>query len=149
MADDDMAASLPALVLAVSAGLVEQIHAGVTARGFGDVRPAHGFAFVRLTPHGATVSELAVHLGVTRQAASQLVEELERKGYVRRRPHPDDARARLVVLTDRGVACTRAADAAAADAIQPWVATLGAARVRQLRDDLARLAPPGRLRPTW
>ncbi|MGH3713121.1 MAG: MarR family winged helix-turn-helix transcriptional regulator [Micromonosporaceae bacterium] len=146
---DDVAASLPALVLGLSGALVDAIHSGVVARGFDDVRPAHGFAFARLSGAGATVSELAGHLGVTRQAASQLVEELVAKGYVRRQPHPADARARLVVLTDRGVACTRAADAAAAEAIQPWVATLGASRVKALRDDLARIAPGGRLRPTW
>ncbi|BFO20230.1 hypothetical protein SHKM778_66180 [Streptomyces sp. KM77-8] len=40
----------------------------------------HGFAFTRLAPGGATVTDLAVHLGVTKQAASQLVDDLVRKG---------------------------------------------------------------------
>lgn len=146
---DDEAQNLTALVLAAGNALVEGIHTGVVARGFADLRPAHGFAFVRLTPSGATVSELAAHLGVTRQAASQLVDELAAKGYVERRPHPDDGRAWLVLLTERGWACTRAAEQAAAETIRAWADAVGEDRLRALRDDLARIAPGGRLRPTW
>jgi DNA-binding MarR family transcriptional regulator len=146
---DDYTRALPYLMLAAGHGLLEAIDAGVTARGFDDVRPAHGFAFARLAPHGATVGELAEHLGVSKQAASQLVDELVGKGYVSRRPHPSDARARLVVLTERGWECTRAADAAAADAARRWVTVLGAERVRELAADLARIAPAGPVRPIW
>jgi DNA-binding MarR family transcriptional regulator len=146
---DDEAQELTVLVLAAGNALVDGIHDGVVARGFADLRPAHGFAFTRLAPSGATVSELAVHLGMTRQAAGQLVDELEAKGYVARRPHPDDGRARLVVLTDRGWACTRAAEQAATETIKIWADALGEERLRALRDDLAKVAPAGRLRPTW
>jgi DNA-binding MarR family transcriptional regulator len=147
--NNDDALALPALLLAASSALVDGIHAGTTARGFDDLRPAHGFAFARLAPAGATVSELAEHLGVTRQAASQLVDELIDKGYVERRPHPSDRRARLIVLTERGWACTRAADEAAAETIRPWAALLGEERLHALRNDLALIARPGHLRPTW
>ncbi|MFI9101687.1 MarR family winged helix-turn-helix transcriptional regulator [Streptomyces fildesensis] len=143
------AMSLTATLLAAAGGLTAVIHDGVVARGFDDLRPAHGFAFARLAPAGATAADLAEHLGVSRQAASQMVEELVGKGYVERRPHPDDARARLVVLTDRGWACTRAAEEAAADAVRPWAALLGERRLQALRDDLARLAPGGPIRPNW
>jgi DNA-binding MarR family transcriptional regulator len=143
------ARTLPAMLLSLSGALVAGIHVGVAAAGFDDIRPAHGFAFVRLAPAGATVGELAEHLGVTKQAASQLVEELVSKGYVVRRPHPDDARARLIVLTDRGWACTRAADEAAAHTIEPWIAALGSERFHALCIDLARITPAGLIRPTW
>jgi DNA-binding MarR family transcriptional regulator len=146
---DAEAQELTALVLAAGNALVDGIQAGVVARGFADVRPAHGFAFARLAPAGATVSELALHLGMTRQAAGQLVDDLEAKGYLQRRPHPDDGRARLVVLTDRGWACTRAAEQAAAETIKIWADALGENRLRALRDDLIRVAPAGPLRPTW
>ena len=85
----------------------------------------------------------------TRQAAAQLVDELIAKGYVQRGRHPDDARARLITLTERGWACTRAADAATADAVRPWAAILGEQRLRALQDDLLRIAPHGPVRPTW
>ncbi len=140
---------LPVLLLGAATALVDGINAGVRARGFTDLRPAHGFAFVRLTPDGATVNELADHLGVTKQAASQMVDDLVQKGYVDRRTHPVDARARLIVLTDKGWACTRAADAAAEETLRPWAAAIGPQRLAALRADLGRLATPGRIRPTW
>jgi DNA-binding MarR family transcriptional regulator len=136
-------------LLSVSRALVDGITAGMQARGFGDVRPAHGFAFTRLVPSGATITELAEHLDVTRQAAAQLVDELVAKGYVQRSRHPDDARARLITLTSTGWACTRAAEAAMADAVRPWASVLGEQRLRALQDDLLRIAPHGPLRPIW
>ena len=139
--------ALPWLLLAATAGLVDEIHAGTVAEGFTDLRPTHGFVFVRLTPVGATVGQVAAHLGVTKQAASQLVEELEQKGSVRRGPHPRDARARLVTLTERGRACTRAANRAAARAIAAWSEVLGADEIERMVADLALVAPPGRVRP--
>ncbi|MFE9021499.1 MarR family winged helix-turn-helix transcriptional regulator [Streptomyces sp. NPDC007808] len=143
------AMALSATLLAVAGELTQRIHDGVVARGFEGLRPAHGFAFARLAPDGATVTDLAVHLGVTKQAASQLVDEIVRKGYAERRTHPEDARARLVVLTERGWACTRAAEEAAADAVAGWVDVLGEGEVRSLLDRLARVAPNGPVRPTW
>jgi DNA-binding MarR family transcriptional regulator len=142
------AISLTAGLLATASALVDDIHRGVVARGFTDLRPTHGFVFTRLSFAGATVTELAEHLGFTRQAASQIVDELVYKGYVERRPHPADARSRLVVLTDLGRRCTVAAEAAATDAVRRWEDVLGETRTRELRDELLRLAPPGPVRPT-
>ncbi|MGC0404494.1 DNA-binding MarR family transcriptional regulator [Streptomyces sp. SAI-126] len=142
------ALALAAALLAAAGDLTQRINDGVVARGF-EARPAWGFAFTRLAPDGATVTELAGHLGVTKQAASQLVDEIVRKGYAERRPHPGDARARLVVLTERGWACTRAAEEAAAEAVQGWTDVLGESEVRSLCDRLGRIAPYGPIRPTW
>ncbi len=125
------------------------IHDDTAKHGFDDLRPAHGFAFVRISSGDATVNDIAVHLGVTKQAASQLVDDLVAKGYVERHAHPADARARLIVLTDRGWAATRAADAAAARAVRPWIDLLGPRRFDQLCVDLARIAPPGPIKPAW
>jgi DNA-binding MarR family transcriptional regulator len=143
------AQSLAFGLLAASRALVDGVSAGVTARGFDDVRPAHGFAFARLAPDGATITQLAEHLDVTRQAAAQIVDELIAKGYVERHPHPQDARARLITLTEKGRACTRAAEAAIADTVGAWAAVLGEQRLLALRDELIRIAPHGPLRPTW
>ncbi|MET9829971.1 MarR family winged helix-turn-helix transcriptional regulator [Streptomyces sp. NPDC006385] len=143
------AMALSAALLAVAGELTQRIHDGVAARGFEGLRPAHGFAFARLAPDGATVTDLAAHLGVTKQAASQLVDEVVRKGYAERRPHPEDARARLVVLTGRGWACTRAAEEAAADAVRVWGEVLGEEEVRALFGQLVRIAPHGPVKPAW
>lgn len=141
--------ALSTLLIGAAGTVVDRIQAGMAARGYEDVRPAHGFAFVRLARAGATAGELAEHLGVSKQAASQLVAELVRKGYVERRAHPTDARARLIVLTERGRACTRAAEESAAEAVRPWAEVLGSERTRALRSDLERVVPPGPLRPSW
>ncbi|KMS89297.1 MULTISPECIES: MarR family winged helix-turn-helix transcriptional regulator [Streptomyces] len=143
------ALALSAALLAVAGDLTQRIHDGVVARGFADLRPAHGFAFARLAPDGATATDLAAHLGVTKQAASQLVDEIVRKGYAERRPHPEDARARLVVLTERGWACTRAAEEAAAEVVGGWAELLGEGEVRGLVERLVRIAPRGPIRPSW
>ena len=146
---DDEAQSLTVALLAASRALVDGISAGARARGFGDLRPAHGFAFTRVSRDGATLTQLATHLDVTRQAAAQLVDELITRGYVERRPHPDDGRARLIVMTAKGWAATRAAEEAMADAVRPWAAILGERRLRALTEDLLRIAPAGPLRPSW
>ncbi|MFE7543717.1 MarR family winged helix-turn-helix transcriptional regulator [Streptomyces platensis] len=145
----DDALAFSALVLALSGQLVQEIHTSVSQQGFEDLRPAHGFAFARISVGGATTGDLAEHLGVTKQAAAQLVEELVRKGYVERHPHPHDARARLLGLTETGWAATRAADQAARAAVAPWREVLGQARFSELVADLTLLAPPGPIRPAW
>ncbi|MEY9937078.1 MarR family winged helix-turn-helix transcriptional regulator [Streptacidiphilus sp. MAP5-3] len=146
---DATSLTFSALVLALAGELVEGIHQRVVDAGFEDLRPTHGFAFARISHGGATTADLAAHLGVTKQAAAQLVEELVKKGYVERHPHPTDARARLLQLTERGWACTRAADAAAVAAVAPWRETLGAERFADLTRDLAALNPKGPIRPAW
>ncbi|MYW69648.1 MarR family transcriptional regulator [Streptomyces sp. SID8379] len=143
------ALALSSALLAAAGELTQRLHEGVVARGFEGLRPVHGFAFARLSHGGATVTELAGHLGVTKQAASQLVDEMVRKGYVERQPHPHDARARLLVLTERGWACTRAAEEAAGDAVEPWVEEFGEAEVRALAARLLAIAPNGPIRPIW
>jgi DNA-binding MarR family transcriptional regulator len=77
------------------------------------------------------------------------VDELAANGYVERRPHPRDARARLVTLTGKGWACRRAAEAPITDTIGPRAAALGEQHLLALRDNLASIAPRGPLRPAW
>jgi DNA-binding MarR family transcriptional regulator len=126
-------------VLRLSARLVDGIQDGVLAAGFTDVTPLHGFAFGRLATGDATTADLAAHLGVTKQAAAQLVERLVRAGYVSRHPHPDDHRARLLRLTERGHACTMAARRAAEDAVAAWRDELPAGQAGRFAESLAIL----------
>jgi len=146
---NEEAQALSVAVLAIGRAVLDGVSAGVRARGFDNLRPVHGFAFTRLAAGGATVTDLAEHLDMTRQAAAQLVDDLVAKGYVERLPHPADGRARLVVLTEKGWACTRAAEAAMTEVVAPWVAELGEERLHALLADLLRIAPAGPLRPSW
>lgn len=137
-----------AAVLRLSSQLVDGIQEGMARRGFDDVRPAHGFAFVRISTGDATTADVAAHLGITKQSASQLVEHLVQLGYVTREADPRDARARLLVLTARGRACTAAAEEAVAETVERW-RRLDPAQFRALQAALDAIVAPGRLRPSW
>ena len=71
-------------VLLLASQLVEAIQEGIARRGFVDIRPVHGFAFARISAGDATIAALGEYLGVTKQAAAQLVQQLEERGYVTR-----------------------------------------------------------------
>lgn len=59
--------------------------------------------YISLTADGGRrLSSIAEHLGITRQAANAVVNELESLGYVRRAPDPVDGRAKQVILTEAG-----------------------------------------------
>src|SRR5438128_1677151 len=89
------------LTLALRA-FVDQLHRELDVRGFADVRPAFGVVFRALREEPLTLTDLASRLGVTKQAASKVVDEMVELRLVRRRASPTDARAKLLVLTPRG-----------------------------------------------
>ncbi|MCG8919237.1 MarR family winged helix-turn-helix transcriptional regulator [Actinokineospora sp. PR83] len=150
-----MTAEIPALLAMAFRTVMDQVHESLAAEGFDDVRPAHGFVFQYLSQCevGATAVELGAHLGVTKQAAVQLVDELEQRGYVERGPHPTDRRSRMVVLAPRGRACVASVVRRWGEVEARWVDLIGADRVDHLRADLRRIvADSGQavaLRPVW
>ncbi len=102
--------------------LGRRIVEGVVAAGFPQ-RPAHSSVFAHIDVDGGTrLSTLAQRANITPQALGELVDDLERLGYVKRRPDPTDRRAKLIVLTARG----RAAVAAVMDVIAALEAELAA-----------------------
>ncbi len=136
--------------------LIEDLHSELARRGYDDLRPAHGFAFQLLAPNGATGNELAEHLGITKQAASQMIDYLEEHGYVVRKPHPTDRRGKLVLLTQKGWDCIHNVEAVFANIEQRWTSILGPEHMQILRTDLRRLISasgsnmlPYRLRTAW
>ena len=138
-----------AAVLRVATQLVDGIQEGLVRRGFDDVRPAHGFAFARISGARATTADLASHLGMTKQSAAQLVEYLLNHGYLSRTADPRDGRAKLLILTDHGRACTVAAEEAANEVVREWESQLSPHLFAALQDALNIIAKPGRLRPAW
>ena len=78
-----------------------QIVEGVVAAGFPQ-KPKHSAVFAQISLDGSRLTELARKANMTPQSMGELVDELVEMGYVVRRRDPDDGRAKLIVLTERG-----------------------------------------------
>jgi DNA-binding MarR family transcriptional regulator len=72
-----------------------------------DLRMRHTAVLEMLAPGPANVTELAGHLGMTPQAMSELLDDMERGGYLQREIDPRDRRARVIRLTSRGQQAVR------------------------------------------
>lgn len=136
--------------------MIDNLHERLNALGYDDVRPAHGFAFQRLAPNGATGNELAEFLDITKQAASEMVDYLEQHGYVVRQPHPRDRRGKIITLTERGWSCIRETEVILSQLEVQWASIIGTQRMKELRTDLRQLVTvvnggtlPQKFRPTW
>ncbi len=62
----------------------------------------HTALISNLDLEGTRTTVLAQRAGVSKQAMSQLVVELEQRGYIERVPDPNDGRASLVKFTEQG-----------------------------------------------
>ncbi|MDR0268531.1 MarR family transcriptional regulator [Paenibacillus sp.] len=136
--------------------LNQELHQRLDELGFGDIRPMHGFLFQGLIPDGATAKTLVELLGISKQAVSQMLDYLEERGYVARKPHPSDGRGKLVVLTERGQAVIKAKESTYAKIERKWGEIVGPDRLNMMRSDLKRIIEsvnegdvPQKLRPTW
>src|SRR6187549_3935341 len=68
-----------------------------------DISVTQCYALQALSRGGAMrLTELAESLMLDKSTTSRVVETLERKGYVRRAAHPDDARAMQIDMTPKG-----------------------------------------------
>ncbi|WP_405141295.1 MarR family winged helix-turn-helix transcriptional regulator [Sphaerisporangium sp. NBC_01403] len=132
--------------------LIDELHAELARQGHPDLRPMHGFVMQAIGTRGTTAAELGRTLGVSKQAAGKTIDTLERVGYVERGTDPDDARRKIVRLTERGVdSLVRAAHIF--DKLRAgWAETLGEDRLRALESDLRLVTPPDFFRldvPGW
>lgn len=116
--------------------LVDGLHERLAERGYTDVRPAFGFVLLAARAGGVRGADIAAFLGVTKQAASKLVDAMEAAGYVAREPDPRDERAKRVVLTGRGTALLADVERIYAELEAEWAATLGDGGVEALRTGL-------------
>ena len=119
--------------------LETRVFGALAAAGFDDVTIAQGRIFQRISPGGTRLTDLAEQAQVTKQTAGFLVDQLERTGYVRRVADPDDGRARLVVIAERGLAAAEVARTVEREVEAEWTQHLGADVTAQLRSALERL----------
>jgi DNA-binding MarR family transcriptional regulator len=117
----------------------QNIHTALREAGFGDIRPAHANVFPFVPEEGITVSALADLARVRKQTMAQAVDQLERMGYVERRPNPGDRRSRLVFLTDRGASVKPVTHAAAEQVEERWAELTSPEELEAVRTSLLHL----------
>jgi DNA-binding MarR family transcriptional regulator len=115
------------------------IDAALREAGFDDIRPSAANVFPFVGPEGITVSDLAELARVRKQTMAQAVDQLERTGYVERRPNPNDRRSRLVCLTERGRSVPPVTHAAAERVEQQWAQLTSKEQLETLRAGLLGL----------
>jgi DNA-binding MarR family transcriptional regulator len=113
---------------------------GIHAKGFTDFSPAFPPLLSNLDVAGTRIGVLAQRAGVTRQAAGQLVKQIERCGYVRLTPAKDDARATVVQFSARGRKLLATIFGLVEQIEAGFSAELPAGDFDRIRDALLRLA---------
>jgi DNA-binding MarR family transcriptional regulator len=126
---------LPALLTEVKVAAARKVLRQTAEAGYGDIREGHGcvFGFIDVE-HGSRLTDLAESAGLTKQAVGEAVTELERLGYLKREPDPSDRRAKLIKLTDRGVAAYWTARRLFTEIEQEWADELGEDLIATMRE---------------
>ncbi len=135
----------------VKIAALEKVFARLREAGFDDLREGHGcvFGFIDLE-NGSRLTDLAEGAGLTKQAVGEAVAELERLGYVTRAACPDDGRAKIIHVTDRGREACLTGRRLFAEIESEWADELGADLIAGLREGAERVlehegaAVPGR-----
>jgi DNA-binding MarR family transcriptional regulator len=116
--------------------LVVDLHERLVARGWRDVRPHYGYVLLACRDRPTTSGELAVLLGVSKQAASKLVDGMVDASLIRRSRSDDDSRAKPVALTPRGRRLLSVVEEIYAELEADWVAVVGRPAVAAVRSAL-------------
>jgi DNA-binding MarR family transcriptional regulator len=120
-----------------------------------DDRPAYGFALLAAREGSTSVTELAALFGMTKQAASKLVDSMEAGGLVTRTAEAEDQRRRPIVLTEQGRRFLATVEDIYDGLEEEWSAVIGRDQVEATRSGLTEVLlarhggslPP--VRPTW
>jgi DNA-binding MarR family transcriptional regulator len=134
-------ADLELSLLALFAGwaMADELRRRLAADGHGDLRFNDGVVIQHVVAGPLSITELAERMGVTQQAASKAVADLERRGVLTREPTPGDARSKRLHLTERGAAAVDGARTARAALEAELAAEFGAKRVADARALLAAI----------
>ncbi|MEM6462368.1 MAG: MarR family transcriptional regulator [Pseudomonadota bacterium] len=110
------------------------------AKGHGWFTEARSNILGQLPRRGLKQSELVVRTGLTKQAVQQFVDGLVAEGILERERDPNDARARIVRLTDAGRRAMQDADKIKVAVEQAFADRFSKAEFAQFRRLLKRIA---------
>ena len=118
---------LAILHVAANRCLDDRLEAAVRQTGARDMRPACGFVIRAVAAEVPTGGRLAERLGVSRQAASKVSDEMVRRGYLLRAPDRADRRRTRLRLSATGRRVRERA-AAESEAIEAELQAVAGAR---------------------
>lgn len=107
--------------------------------GHRQLQSAHQAVLTYLSLDGTRLTELAERASMTKQAMGQLVDEVERLGYVERIPDPSDGRAKIVRFTRKGRMLIKAGTEIGDEIQQKYASLIGEKKMQRLRDLLEEL----------
>ncbi|HSZ41440.1 MAG TPA: MarR family transcriptional regulator [Trebonia sp.] len=136
--DDDV--SIPALLRGARGSYARTIAAYLAEAGCDDLPRNGPFVIGGMASHRASAVDMIRGLGVTRQAASQLIDTLVVRGYLSREVNPDDRRRMNIELTDRGRAAAAAIGTAIGQVDAELATMITPAELAGLRAGLLALA---------
>jgi DNA-binding MarR family transcriptional regulator len=155
---NDSDGDLAILVVGAARVVADRLGDAVARAGIDDMRAPYGYVIRALADGDRTLTELAGLLGVSKQAAIKVVDEMEARGFLTRTTSRGDRRVKLLQLTTKGRKVRRAALAASRKMERELRAELGDAAVDDLRVALEQLlarhdvladARAGRSRAVW
>jgi DNA-binding MarR family transcriptional regulator len=117
----------------------EELIAATPPLGGRELRPTHNHVLRHLDRDGTRASVIAQRAGLTRQAITMIVDELEDAGVVRREPDPEDGRAKRIVYTEAGLRAFDESRERIAQIERRWRRELGTRRWNELRAALSEL----------
>jgi len=133
-------ANLPVLLRGARGSYAHTISAVLAAAGCGDLPQNGPFVLGGMASHGTPAVDMIRGLGVTRQAASLLIDTLVVRGYLSREVNPADRRRMNIELTGRGRAAAEAVAAAIGQVDEELATMITPAELAGLRAGLAALA---------
>ena len=131
---------LPALLDDFAEQCFEEFRERLDAAGHSSIRAGHGCVFRFIHEGGSRLTDLAESSGLSKQAVGEVVDDLEKLGYVERARDPEDGRAKVIRLTGRGADAHRTALQLFADIERDLAERYGAERVETMRELLEEIA---------
>jgi DNA-binding MarR family transcriptional regulator len=137
---------LPALLRAARSTYGGAMRRALAEEGYGDIPPNGLFVIggLALGAGNVPLGRLIQELGVSKQAAGQLVDTLVLRGYLQRSVHAEDRRKLTITLTERGQAAAAVQAAARMRVDAELLDRVGSEDIARTRRTLAVLRDMGR-----
>ncbi len=107
--------------------------------GHDNLQVSHQAVLAHLSIEGTRLTELAERASMTKQAMGQLLDEVERLGYVERTPDPSDGRAKIVKFTKKGLKLMQHGTEIGDDIQNRYAKLIGDKKMQRLRALLEEL----------